>query len=229
MARRRIAIAAIAAIALGAGGFLLLGGDDPIVRVPIIQEPPVEPFTFDNVRASVSPLSDTKPKRLRDVASTASAEIAPVIEELIMQTFVDPDAWGDYGDAWDLFEDAAAAQAEADADVLTLGASADDVYDELRAGGGTLRVIVLTDEKDHAIRAVAQVRFRASATLKDGSATEISSDGSYFLVRERDDWRIVAYDVRREEEAAAGAAGTGATGTTGTATGGTGATAGATG
>jgi hypothetical protein len=225
-ARRRVAIAAVAAIAVGAAALLLRGGDDPISRVRqiISDEPTVEPFAFDNVRTTVSPLSTTKPKRLRDVAAGAGGQIAPVIEELIMQTYVDPDAWGDYGDAWDLFEGGAAEQAEADADVLTLGASADGLYDELRADGGALRVIVLTDAKDRPIRAVAQVRFFASASLKDGSATEITTEGSYFLLRDGDEWRIVAYDVERREDPAGSTTGaTGTTGTTGTATGGTGA------
>jgi hypothetical protein len=221
VARRRIAIAVAAVVVLGVGGFLLFGGDDPIIEPPpILGGPEVEPFTFANVRTTVTPTSDTKPKKLGDVAGEASEQITPVLEELYMQAYVDPGAWGDYGDAWDLFADEAATQAESDVEVLTLGGSAGDLYEALQAGDSALRVIVLTDPKDKAVGAIAEVSFVATATLADGTTTEISSAGSYFLRRDGDDWRIVAYEVERDEEAAAG--GTGATGAA--ATGGTGAT-----
>lgn len=220
MARRRIAIAVVAVLVLGVGAFLLFGGNGSIpIPIPGLNEPDVEPFTFANVRTKVASVSDTKLKKLDDVATEASAQVTPVLEELFMLTYVDPDAWGDYGDAWDLFVDEAATQAEADVEVLTLGAAASDLYEELLAGDSRVRLVVLTDTEDKAVRAVAEVEFVATATLKDGSSTQISSEGSYFLVRDGDDWRIVAYDVQRDEEP--GGAATGATGAT--ATGGTGA------
>ena len=164
VARRRIAIAVVAVVVLGVGAFLLFGGNGSIPIPFVPDEPSVEPFTFANVRTTVTPVSDTKPKKLGDVATEASGQVTPVLEELFMQSYVDPGAWGDYGDAWDLFVDGAATQAEADVEVLTLGAAANDLYEELQAGESTLRVIVLTDAKDKAVRAVAEVAFVAAAS-----------------------------------------------------------------
>ena len=184
---------------LAIGGFLLLGGD-----VPLIPNGPEGPddfgFNLGNVQAS--PISDTPPPQLKDTAREAGAGIKETMDQLYFRAFVDSSSWGDYAAAFELFDGEAAASAESDADVLTLGPTANDDFEALASPSGTLAIAVLTDEKDVPVTAVAEVQFLANAQRKDGTSTEISSFGSFFLRQVDGSWRIFAYQVDRDDQTA---------------------------
>ena len=204
---RRGVAAAVGVIALaGVAAFLLVGGD-----VPGIGQGPSGPseYSFDLKSVKAAPTSETPPRQLEDVARSAADGVEVTMDQLYFVAYVDEGSWGDYGDLSDLFIGKAAARAEADTDVLTLGADANEVYASLDAPPGVLRVTVLTDAKDAPASAIALVRFQADAKRKQGSPTTIVSTGSFFLHPVDGEWRVYAYRVDRNEEPRADASPTG--------------------
>lgn len=199
-----MAIGAVAVLVIG--GFLLFGGD----RSPISDDHtgPGE-FAFDLAHVRAVPMSLTPPGNLKDAANEAGVGVKQTMDELYTLAFVDTDSWGDYGAAFELFDGEAQARAEADEEILTLGATADDDFEALEAPSGTLTIVVLTDKKDVPARAVAQVQFQADAQGKDDTTTQISSNGSFYLRQVDGAWRIFAYEVDRDDQGAAAQSPTG--------------------
>lgn len=184
---------------LAIGGFLLFGGD-----VPLIDEGPGAPgeFSFDLKGVHASATSRTPPRKLRDTVQEAGTGVKATMDELYLRAFVDTDSWGDYGAAYALFDGPAATRAEADAEILTLGPDAGEVYDELVPTSKTLSIAVLTDPKDAPATAIAEVRFLADARRKDGTSTQISSNGAFFLRQVDGVWKVFAYRVDRDDQTA---------------------------
>lgn len=183
---------------LAVGGFLFFGGDVSLINEP--SGPGEFSFALGNVQAS--PITDTPPPQLKDIAREAGASIKETMDELYFRAFVDSSSWGDYAAAFELFEGEAAASAELDTEVLTLGPTANDDFEAMASPSGTLTIAVLTDKKDVPVTAVAEVQFLADAQRKDGTSTEISSSGSFFLRQVDGAWRIFAYRVDRADQAA---------------------------
>lgn len=183
---------------LAVGSFLFFGGDVSLIDEP--SGPGDFSFALGNVQAS--PITDTPPPQLKDIAREAGASIKETMDELYFRAFVDSSSWGDYAAAFELFEGEAAASAELDTEVLTLGPTANDDFEAMASPSGTLTIAVLTDKKDVPVTAVAEVQFLADAQRKDGTSTEISSSGSFFLRQVDGAWRIFAYRVDRADQAA---------------------------
>jgi hypothetical protein len=200
VARRRLAIGAVVVVVLGVGGYLLLSGDDLGDIVPFVPNDPEVTFTFETVNVEIR-TTGRPGAALGSQANRAADRIETVMNGLYTVTFADKRYWGDYGDAWGLFDETAAEGAEADVDVLTLGAEANDVYDTITPDGTTLTIIVLTNERSRPISAIAEVAFAATTALGDGTATTVASEGTYFLRPTEDGWLIYAYRVDRNEEA----------------------------
>jgi hypothetical protein len=195
-ARRRAAVALGIVALLVIGGILLLGGN-----VPGIDGGPDGPgdFSFDLGNVQASPISDTPPPELREVAREAGAGVKETMDELYFRAFVDTSSWGDYDAAFELFDGRAATRAGSDVEVLTLGPTAGDEFETLAPTSGTLAISVLTDRKDVPVTAVAEVQFLADARRSDGTTTQIVSIGSFFLRQTDGAWRIFAYRVDRED------------------------------
>ena len=195
-----IVVGLVLVVAIVAGVLLLRGGD-----LPGLDGGPTGPrefaFTLGNVVPN--PITDTPPASLRDAADEAGDDVTATMDELFFRAFVDTDSWGDYAGAFAMFDGAAAERAQADAAVLTLGLDANEVYDAIEDATGRLRIAVLMDRKDAPVTAVATVEFVADAERKDGGTTEIRSTGSFFLRRVDGEWRVFAYRVDRDDEAAA--------------------------
>ncbi len=49
--------------------------------------------------------------------------------------------------------------------------------------------------------AIAQVRFQADAQRQDGSSTQVSSSGAFFLRPVEGEWKVFAYRVDRADQA----------------------------
>jgi hypothetical protein len=197
-ARWRAAIAVVVVALLAIGGFLLFGGNEPSN-----DDGSGAPgaFSFNLLSVQASATSHTQPSQLRDTVQEAGTGVKATMDELYFRAFVDTSSWGDYGAAYALFDGRAAARAEADAEVLTLGPTANDDYEALSPTTRTLSISVLTDLKDVPATAIAQVRFLADAQRKDGTSTQISSKGSFFLRQVDGAWRIFAYRVDRDDRA----------------------------
>jgi hypothetical protein len=194
-ARLRVAIAIVVVALLAIGSFLLLGGD-----VPSVDDEPGE-FSFDLKGLRASATSHTPPPDLRDTVREAGTGVKETMDELYLRAFVDTDSWDDYGAAFALFDGPAATRAEADAEILTLGPDASEVYEALIPTSKTLAIAVLTDRKDAPATAIAEVQFLADARLKDGTSTEISSNGAFFLRQVEGEWKVYAYRVDRDDQA----------------------------
>ncbi len=184
---------------LAIGGFVLLGGDVPLIDDG--QDAPGE-FSFQMKGVRSSTTSRTPPAELRDTIREAGTGVKATMDELYLRAFVDSDSWGDYEAAYALFDGPAAARAEADAEVLTLGADANEVYDALTPTIKTLSITILTDPKDAPATATALVRFQADARGQDGASTQVLSSGAFFLRPVEGEWKIFAYRVDRDDQAA---------------------------
>lgn len=187
------------------GGFLLFGGGKSLI--PDHVGPGEFAFRLANVQAS--PMTLTPPPELKDTARKAGVGIKETMDELYFRAFVDTGSWGDYGAAFELFDGEAQTRAEADVDVLTLGPTAKDDFETIEAPSGILTIVVLTNKKDAPATAIAEVQFQADAQGKDDTTTQISSIGSFFLRQVDGAWRIYAYRVDREDQAAAAPSPTG--------------------
>jgi hypothetical protein len=189
-----VAVVAIAAI-------LLSGG-----KVPLIDSGPDGSggFSFQLGKVQATTISRTPRSELNDVAREAGAGVKETMDELYFRAFVDQGSWGDYEAAFELFEGRAATRAGSDAEVLTLGSTANDAFEALDEASGTLTVSVLTDAKDAPVSAVAQVEFEATVEARGGGpSTQVVSVGSFFLREVEGAWRIFAYEVDREDAEAA--------------------------
>ena len=199
-ARRRVALLVTGVVVLLAivAGVVLLGGGD----VPLLNPGPTGPgeFAFQLGNVVPTPLSDTPGASLQGAARQTGEDVKATMDELYLRAFVDTDQWGDYEGAFAMFDDDAAARAQADAAVLTLGLDANDVYDAMDSASGQLQISVLMDQKDRPATAIADVEFVADAERKDGSTTEIQSTGSFFLRKVGGEWRVFAYRVDRDDE-----------------------------
>jgi hypothetical protein len=179
-------------VVLGGNGGGLIGGDDDDV-VPEFD------FTVGRAKAvATAPEADTE--ALETEAGDIGLEITPVVDELYTNAFLDPANWreGDYDEVLALFSEGAASTAEQSVEVLTLGATAGDVYDRVTPEKGGIGFTVLFDPAGSPNTAVAQVRFSALGERSDGTFTLIVSKGELFL-RDIDGWRITAFDVTRQD------------------------------
>jgi hypothetical protein len=163
------------------------------------------PFDFRVGRVHVERVvADADTDALQTEAETLVAEdITPVIDELWTDGFLDPANWrqGDYEEFFVLFAGDAAAAAQDNVDVLTLGTTAGDEYERLTPDRGGIAYTVLFDRDNNPDTVTARVRFYATAELSDGTFVSIVSAGQLFL-QDRDGWKVVAFDIRRNDHEA---------------------------
>lgn len=200
-----IAVGLVVLAVVGAGGYLLFSDSDAPIdhREPPIQPIPTTTFEFQEVQVRAQTTGKPGAGPGSD-AERAAREVEFVMNTLYTVAFADQVHWGDYGDAWALFEAGTARQAQADVETLTLGAAASDLYETLtpEQGDSRLAIAVLTDARKSPVSAIAQVDFSAVAELIDGNVTAINSDGVYFLRRSGGEWLIYGYRTDRSERAA---------------------------
>jgi hypothetical protein len=219
-ARGRVVMFVVAVLVLVAaivGGVLLLGGDDGPTTNPnggthVAPETPDLTFRVDKAVAIPVTTAQT-PKDLADAAKAAGDSAVGVIDTIYTEAFLDPNSWngGDYGDAWSQFTNDAATRAEAQADVLTAGSGAGDLYTTIEPEQARLQPRVLMDGAGKAVSVEAVVTFWAKGIHDDGSFTLFKSTGHYFLRHEGSGWKVVAFNVHRDdsEEPAASPTATG--------------------
>lgn len=203
-----VALVPIALVALGVVLILTLGGGEGGIVDDLL---PGDGGPSDEVPAFVFKLSktdlvatdeDAELEALRPAAEAAGEEVAPVLDDLYTNAFLDPTNWreGDYEEIFELFTDDAAASARENLETLTLGVTAGDVYEVVTPRKGSLRFSVLFDLDGAVDTIVVRVRFYALGERTDGTYTSIVSAGQVFL-RDVDGWRITAFDLRRSDRA----------------------------
>jgi hypothetical protein len=140
-------------------------------------------------------------KKLAAAATAAGDGAVDVIDTIYTEGYLDPSSWdgGNYDDAWAQFADDAATQAEAHADVLTAGPAAGDAYTTIEPAKAIVKPRVLMDDAGKAVSVEAVVTFTAKGMHDDGSFTLFKSTGHYFLRRDGSDWKVVAFQVHRDD------------------------------
>ena len=202
-----IVLAVVAVLGVGGLAFALTGGNDgplgPLVPGTGEPERVTPEFTFRAGKTQAVPtVASQNAKQLMGEAQRASKETTAVVDDLYTAAFLDPDNWtsGTYDSAFELFDEPARQEARSSVAALTAGTSAGETFDDIQPEGGVIRSEVLMDTKGHAARVVARVTFTARATNKDGTFTLLVSEGEYFLRSIDGDWKVVAFDVRRNDK-----------------------------
>jgi hypothetical protein len=204
VARRRLLVGGIVAVvAIGVLVFLLIGGKDLLPPVLGGDTPETPELDFRLGTVTVVTTTDTRPAQLEGDAKDVAGDVHDTMNTLFQGAFIDPDVW-DGDDYEDLFgavmTEAAAERALADVDTLTLGSGAGDVYDFVEpVTKSHLSVEVLTDTNDKPTQAIARVTFRANTEKDDGTFTQVTVAGSFFLRHEDGRWRVFSYEVDRTE------------------------------
>lgn len=190
-----------AVLVLGVVAFLVLRGGDGGGILGGGPDDTIPEFEFTVARTTPISVKTEDPTELTASAEQAAAEVEGTMTELYTEAFLDPANWreGSYDEVWPLFDEAAAAAAQGDVEILTIGATAGDGFDTIQPARNRLRVTVLLDADGNPVTAVAVVRFTATAEGKDGGKTAIVSAGQYFLEDAADGWRIVSYSVDRDD------------------------------
>lgn len=207
VARRRALVGGLAALLVAGGLAFVLSRDGNGINIPIIgdgddRETPQLAFESKVVPSSTTA---TKQGELVDVVAPVGDSVDATMTTLFQGAFVDPDVWDgdDYEDLFaEVMDEGTAAQALTDVDTVTLGTGAGDVYAFVEPDRSKLSIEVITDGQDQPAQAIATVSFAALAELDDETFTAITVTGTYFLRDDGGTWRIFAYDVTRDEEAA---------------------------
>ena len=195
-------------VASAVGLFLFTRGGEASIPIPFIgSEPePVPPFDFPAPQVGIEATSEkTDVESLRATAEEAAAGAVPVIDQLYTEGFLDPNNWkdGEYDEVWELFDTSALPSAESSVETLTLGVGAGDVYQSVQPEKGKMKVRVLFDENGEVVSMVALVSFEAFAAGKDGTYTNVVSEGQFFLRDTGDGWKIYSFDAKRLDSEAA--------------------------
>ena len=183
---------------------LLTGGGKTIIDTVIPGgDEPVPEFDFKLAKVAVVPTAEeADADALRPLAETTATEVAPVLDTLFTEAFLDPNNWkvGEYTEAFEQFSDAAVSSAQVQgSETLTLGASAGDTYDAVEPTKGSIRFEVLFDRDGEPFSVAAHVRFYALGERKDGTYVAIVSHGVMFVRDQGNGWKVTAYDMKRND------------------------------
>jgi hypothetical protein len=190
-----VAVGAVLIFVLGGGEVAsIIGQDDDADVVP--------EFEFKLSKIDVEPTAgEADSAALEEAAEGVAIEIVPILDELYTNGYLDPANWreGDYEEIFGLFSDAAAGPAREGIETLTLGAGAGDVYDRVTPRKGGLQFKVLFDPEEAPDTVAVRIRFFALGERKDGEFISIFSGGQMTL-RDLEGWKIVAFDMRRNDK-----------------------------
>ena len=122
-----------------------------------------------------------------------------MLTELYTEGFLDPANWeeGSYADAFGGFARGARDQAETHPGLLTAGPGAGDRYERIEPRSGRIATRILLDRQGSPVLLVSVVRFSALATGSD--EVVLRSAGQYLFERVGSAWRIVSFDVTRDD------------------------------
>jgi len=202
-----LALVVVPILLIGAAVLIVLfmtgSGAKIINKVTGGGDEPVPAFDFKAAKVTVVPTAENADtKALEPAAQQASQDVVPVLDTLFTEAFLDPNNWkdGSYDEAWDEFSDAARTNASgADAGTLTLGANAGDTYDKVSPDKGSIRFDVLFDRDGKPFSVAAHVKFYALGQGKDGTYTAIISHGVMFLRDTGNGWKVIGYDMKRND------------------------------
>lgn len=196
-----IALGVVAGLAV-VGAVLVLVGNNPVADIVHPSARPVPEFAFKITRSEPIPTDPkTKTQQLKGSAESAGDDAAGILDAFYTQAFLDPANWedGNYDDAWDSFDEAAAAAAQEQLAGLTAGTTAGDTFEDIQPGRSVLRSETLFDADGKPMTISATVTFKATATKKAGGSTIIVSEANFFLQQVGGEWKIISFQVDRAD------------------------------
>ena len=195
-----------AAVLVAAGivfAILARDGGSPNAVPPSPTTPTATPaFAFHIQRVVPVPTVATQTmKSVTGPAQQASKQAVATLGSFYSEAFLNPVNWraGEYDSAWSMFDAPAAQRARADGGTLTAGADAGSAFTDIRPAGGVASTQVLVDPRGNPVWVAARVTFSATGSDANGTTTLLVSAGHYFLRRLDGGWKIVAFDVHRQD------------------------------
>jgi hypothetical protein len=185
-------------VAVVVGALLFMGGGK-VVR-NILHHETTPPFDFKvGKTTSVSTSDKFKAKALQSKADQAAQAALPTIDTLFTEAYLNPNNWkhDDYGSALDEFDDAAQPSAEHQLATVTLGPNAGSTYTSVAPSKSKVWFKVLFDPSGNASQVVARVRFHALGKRPNGTYTDITAHGEFFM--RSGDWKIYAFTIGRSD------------------------------
>lgn len=153
------------------------------------------------IAAAPGGLSTRERRRARDAMET----VRSLVTDLYVDAFLDPQSWsaGDYGEVFSLFAGGARDESRRRSDTLTAGEDAGARFDRIEPVEGHMRLEVLLDRGGKPMLIATGVQFRARGAGAERSM--IRSEGSYLFRKVDGAWRIVSFDVIRDDRRIGGA------------------------
>ena len=194
------------AVALAIGAFFIFGkssGSTDGSNVTGSVSP--SGFAFAAAKSTgISAAAGADQKKVNKTAAPVAVEVTSQLNTLFGEGFVNETNWkaGKYDTALTVFDAPALTAAQQQIEVLTAGASAGATYSAIVAGDNQLNIQVLVDKRNSAISAVAVFKFAALATAKDGSSVMLQSKGQFIFANVGGTWKIVSFNVTRDDAAA---------------------------
>ena len=182
---------------------MLLGGADNIPILGGSPDPPTPEFAFKMTKVTpVATSSESKHQDLGAKAHEAAAQVDEQMNTLYIGAFLDPGNWleGSYDSVWELFDEGAIAEAQAQVDTLTAGTGAGEAFEQIVPKTGVMKTKVLFDLKDQPYSVVAIAHFEALGSSKDGQDMRMTSRGQFVFQHVDGDWRVVSFKVLRDNE-----------------------------
>ena len=202
-----VVLAVIGVIVVVLGGVLLLtggkdsgGGTGNAASI----SPTAGHFTFKIDQPQVLLTSpQTNPGRAAKAAKPAAQQVEKLIHDFYVEAYLDPVQWanGPYAGTFTAFSDGAKAEAMGRLEAMTAGSQAADTIDTIDTKNASLKEKVLMDQRGNPYSVVAVVTFEASATMKDGSSGDITSQGQYIFEKTGAGWQVTSFSVTRNDKA----------------------------
>jgi len=195
-------------VVLGVAGYLVFGRNTGGTAEPAspVSVPAVAGFQFDSktLTLTVDPKGDKK--KAKAAAEPVAKQVAIGLNTLYGKGFVDTTSWqsGTYDEALVMFDTGAQVEARNQLDVLTAGSAAGTTFDSIGDATGKLTINVLVDANERPQSASGAATFTATATGKDGSTTTIRSQGQFIFRSVKGSWKIVSFNVTRNDESGGG-------------------------
>jgi hypothetical protein len=213
---RRIPLigAGLVALLLVIGALVLLTRDDAPTRRAApgdgetttsdgdVASPSTPPFRFRDTSSELVRTSREPVGTRRRRASAAAANAAEdVLTDLYTEGFLDPSNWarGSYSDAFRGFARGARDRAETRPGLLTAGSRAGDRYEGIEPKSGRIATRILLDRLGSPVLLVSVVRF--SAIASGSEEVVLRSTGRFLFERVGGAWKIVSFDVTRNDRA----------------------------
>lgn len=189
------------AIVVAIVGVILFVGGGKVVGV-FTHGDEIPPFDFKLGKTIGIPTKEgVRSPSLQAKADEAAKAALPTIDAFFTEAFLDPGNWkdGSYDSAFDGFDEVARHRAETALETLTLGPDAGKTYASVTPGKSKVWFRVLFDPSGDPSQVDAIVRFHALGKGKDGTYTDITAHGQFFLHDTGDGWKVYLFTMGRSD------------------------------